>query len=53
MSSGLIPLSEEGQEYYLKYKNHDHAHMDLFLCQREVQLCVDYYDADLWDSISQ
>lgn len=53
MSGRLIPLSEEGHDYYLKYGSHDHAHMDLFLCRKDMQLCVDYYDAALWDSKNQ
>jgi hypothetical protein len=53
MSGELIPLSEEGPVYYLKYGSHDHAHMDLFLCRKDMQLCVDYYDAELWDSKNQ
>ncbi|SFJ05904.1 hypothetical protein [Thermoflavimicrobium dichotomicum] len=50
MSGCLLPLAKEGAAYFKKYGGHDHIHMDLFLCQKSGQFCIDFYDEKLWST---
>ncbi|WP_100085824.1 hypothetical protein [Paenibacillus elgii] len=47
-SGTFEPLSRTGASYFLKYKGHDHDHLDI-LTNRNQGLCIDFYDQDLWD----